>query len=260
MQLRTSLKAGPGESRICTGARTPGGDGVGEHRTGYGQYCPISRALDLLGERWSLLIVRDLLVGTTRFNDLSRGLPGLSRSLLAKRLRQFERAGLVERSGHQYLLTESGRELEPIVFGLGEWGARWVFGDPDPAERDAQLLVWWMHTRLDTSGLPGKRQVFHVRFTDDRRLFWIVIEAGAPSVCLADPGFEVDVTITADVGSLYQVWLGRLPVREALRSGRLRFEGPAALTRRMPAVFRLSVIAPVVSAARGRGPSPPGAR
>ena len=233
---------------------------MGERRAGYGQYCPIAKALDLLGERWSLLIVRDLLVGTARFNDLARGLPGLSRSLLAKRLHQFERAGLVERAGHEYLLTESGRALEPIVFGLGEWGARWTFGDPDPVELDAQLLVWWMHTRFDTSGLPGRRQVFHVRFTDDRRLFWIVIEAGAPSVCLADPGFEVDVTITADVGSLYQVWLGRLPVKEAIRSGRLRFEGPGALTRRMPAVLQLSPIADVVSSARTDGASGASAR
>ena len=221
---------------------------MSERRAGYGQYCPISRALDLLGERWSLLIVRDLLVGTSRFNDLARGLPGLSRSLLSRRLRQFERAGLVERAGTQYLLTESGRELEPIVFGLGEWGARFTFGDPEAGELDAELLVWWMHTRLDTTGLPGRRQVFHVRFTDDRRVFWIVIESGDPSVCRTDPGFEVDVTITSDVRSLYQVWLGRVPLKGAVRSGRVEFSGPSALTRRMPSVFRLSPVAALVSA------------
>lgn len=220
-----------------------------ERRAGYGQYCPISRALDLLGERWTLLIVRDMLVGTTRFNELARGLPGLSRSLLTRRLRQLERAGLVERVRGQYLLTESGRELEPIVFGLGAWGARWTFGDPETAELDAELLVWRMHTRLETAGFPGRRQVFQVRFTDDRRLFWIVIEAGSPSVCMTDPGFEVDVTIRSDVATLYQVWLGRLPLRDALRSGRLGFEGPAALTRRMPSVLCLSPIAGVVKSA-----------
>lgn len=226
---------------------------MSEHRGGYGQYCPISRALDALGERWSLLIVRDMLVGTTRFNELARGLPGLSRSLLAKRLRQLERSGLVERAGGQYLLTESGRELEPIVFGLGEWGARWTFGDPEAGELDAELLVWWMHKRLDTASLPGKRQVFQVRFTDDRRLFWIVVESGVPSVCRTDPGFEVDVTIVSDVGSLYQVWLGRLPVKDAVRSGRLEFAGASALTRRMPAVLRLSPVAGAVTSAAVRG-------
>ncbi len=217
--------------------------------TGYGQYCPISRALDVLGERWSLLILRDMLVGTTRFNDLARGLPGLSRSLLTKRLRQFERAGLVERLHGEYLLTPSGRELEPIVFGLGEWGARWTFGEPDPDELDAALLVWWMHTRLDTSDFPGRRHVLQIRFTDDRQTFWIVIEAGVPSVCDSDPGFEVDVVVTSDVRSLYEVWLGRVPIRDAMRDGRLEFAGPSALTRRMPTVFQRSPVAPMVHAA-----------
>jgi DNA-binding HxlR family transcriptional regulator len=223
---------------------------MGKHQTGYGQYCPIARALDVLGERWSLLIVRDMLVGTTRFNDLARGLPRLSRSLLAKRLRQFERAGLVERLGSQYLLTEAGRGLEPIVFGIGRWGAQWTFGDPDPDELDAEVLVWWMHTRLDTSEFPGKRHILHIRFTDDPRRFWVVVESGSPSVCLTDPGFEVDVTITSDLGSLYQVWLGRLPVKDAVRAGRLNFAGPSTLTRRMPAVLQLSPVAAFVSSAR----------
>jgi DNA-binding HxlR family transcriptional regulator/putative sterol carrier protein len=217
---------------------------------GYGQYCPISRALDVLGERWSLLILRDMLVGTTRFNDLCRGLPGLSRSLLAKRLRQFERAGIVERLGNEYLLTDAGRGLEPIVFGIGEWGAHWTFGDPSPEELDPDLLVWWMHKRLDTSPFPGKRHVLHIRFTDDPSLYWIVIEQGVPSVCLTEPGFEVDVTVSSDLATLHEVWLGRLPVKDAVRAGRLEFEGPASLTRRMPSVFRLSQMAEAVRAAR----------
>ena len=217
-----------------------------ERRVGYGQYCPISRALDLLGERWSLLIVRDMLVGGKRFNDLARGLPGLSRTLLAKRLRQFERAGIVERVGNDYVLTESGRGLEPIIFGLGEWGAQWLFGEPQPDELDAQLLVWWMHTRLDTSVLPEGRRVLQIRFTDDPQLFWILVERGEPSVCVVDPGFEVDVIITSDVGSLLEFWLGRLTLRDAMRSGRIAFTGPPALTRRMPALFELSEMAPIV--------------
>lgn len=210
---------------------------------GYGQYCPISRALDVLGERWSLLILRDLFVGTTRFNDLARGLPGLSRSLLAKRLRQFERAGLIEKLGTDHLLTEAGAQLEPILFGLGEWGARWTFGEPREDELDAALLVWWMHTRVDTSSFPGRRHVLHVRFTDDVRRYWIVVEGGTPSVCETDPGYPVDVTIGADVAALYEVWLGRMPLSHAQRTGRLRFTGAPALTRRMPLVLRLSPVA-----------------
>jgi len=218
--------------------------------TGYGQYCPISRALDVLGERWTMMILRDMLTGTTRFNDLARGLPGLSRSLLTKRLRQLERAGIVERLDGQYLLTESGRELEPIVFGIGEWGARWTFGDPDPDELDPELLLWWMHTRLDTAELPDRRVVLQVRFTDHRPRYWLVVEGGAASVCLSDPGYEVDVTITSDVSTLYQVWLGHLAIKRALRDGRLVFDGPSALVRRMPAVLQLSPVAETVRAAR----------
>ncbi|MBC7301478.1 MAG: transcriptional regulator [Nocardia sp.] len=219
-----------------------------ETTVAYGQYCPIARALDILGERWSLLILRDLFLGTTRFNDLARGLPGLSRSLLAKRLRQFERAGLIEKIGAEHLLTEAGTQLEPVLFGLGEWGARWVFGAPREAELDAALLVWWMHTRVDTSMLPGRRQVLQVRFTDDVRRFWIVVEAEVASVCETDPGYPVDVTISADVAGLYEVWLGRMPLTHAQRTGRIIFIGPPALTRRMPAVLQLSPVAGYVAA------------
>ncbi|HEY5155019.1 MAG TPA: helix-turn-helix domain-containing protein [Acidimicrobiales bacterium] len=223
-----------------------------DQRTGYGQYCPIARAVDVLGERWSLLIVRDLLVGVRRFNDLARGLPGLSRTLLSKRLRQLERAGILDHTGDEYLLTDAGEDLRPIVFGLGEWGAKWAFSDPEPAELDAELLVWWMHTRLDTSVLPDRRTVLHLRFTDDPRQFWLVVESGSPSVCLADPGFEIDATIVSDLTSLYLVWLGRLPIGEATGSGRMSFDGPAALTRQLPKLLRLSPVAEMVAAASQR--------
>ncbi|HWS46834.1 MAG TPA: winged helix-turn-helix transcriptional regulator [Acidimicrobiia bacterium] len=222
------------------------GDSDASELTGHGQYCPVSRAVDLLGERWTMLIVRDLLVGTSRFNDLARGLPGLSRSLLTKRLRQLERAGLVDRLDGEYHLTAAGEALRPIVFGLGSWAARWIFGDPRPSELDAELLVWWMHTRIDTTQLPTRRTVFHVRFADDPRRYWIVIDANGPSVCDVDPGFEVDVTIAADVETLHRVWLGREPITHAVRSGGLAFEGPRALTRRMPDVLQLSPMADTV--------------
>ncbi|MET0661527.1 MAG: winged helix-turn-helix transcriptional regulator [Ilumatobacteraceae bacterium] len=215
----------------------------------YGQYCPISRALDLLGERWTLMIVRDMLIGATRFNDLARGLPGLSRSLLTQRLRMLERGGVVVRVDGEYLLTDAGQQLEPVVFGLGAWGARWTFDEPDPDELDAELLVWWIHMGLDTSMLAAGRHVFHVRFTDDKRRYWLVDDGTGPSMCHTDPGYPVDVTISSDVSSLYQVWLGRVPLAAALRSGRLRFEGPASIRRVMPDVLKLSPAAPLVAAA-----------
>jgi DNA-binding HxlR family transcriptional regulator len=219
-------------------------------RNGYGQYCPISRAVEVLGERWSLLILRDMLVGRTRFNDLARGLPGLSRTLLAKRLRELEHAGIVTRVEGEYHLTEAGNDLRDIVFSLGEWGARWTFGDPEPEELDAELLVWWMHTRIDTSVLPDQRTILHIRFSDDPRRFWIMIEQGTPAVCVTDPGFEVDVTISSDVSSLYRVWLGRITIADAAREHLVRFDGPRALTRQMPKALQLSPVAGIVSAAR----------
>lgn len=215
----------------------------------YGQYCPISRALDVLGERWSLLIIRDMLVGATHFNELARGLPGLSRSLLAKRLRQLQMRGIVDKVDGEYVLTPAGRQLEPVVFGLGEWGARWAFEDPDPGELDPELLIWWMHTRLDFSDLPGRRHVMHFRFTDDPTLFWIVVEDGVPSVCLDDPGFEVDMTIRSEVSTLYKVWEKRLDLREVLREGCVEVTGKRAYTRRLGEILRFSPVAPIVEAA-----------
>ncbi len=133
---------------------------------GYGQYCPITRAVEVLGERWSMLIVRDLLCGMTRFNELARGNPRLSRTLLSKRLRQLEQAGIVDHIGDEYLLTEAGDDLRPVVMGLGEWGAKHQFGDPRESELDPELLMWWVHGRLDFSVLPDRRYVFEFRFVD----------------------------------------------------------------------------------------------
>lgn len=215
---------------------------------GYGQYCPISRAVEVLGERWSLLIVRDMICGTTRFNDLARGLPGLSRSLLSKRLRQLERVGIVEHLGDEYLLTQAGRDLEPIVFGLGEWGARWQFDEPREEELDPELLMWWVHDRLDLSGLPDRRLVLEFSFPDQRRRFWIVRDAHGPSVCTTHPGFEVDATVEADLTTMYQVWLGQLDLRGAVRDGRVVVQGPPAIVRRIPDALRLSPVAEIVAA------------
>jgi putative sterol carrier protein len=190
-----------------------------------------------------------MLVGATRFNDLARGLPGLSRTLLSKRLQQFEEAGLVDKVGTQYHLTQAGRDLEPVVFGIGEWGAKWSFDDPMVEELDSELLVWWMHTRLNTSDLPGSRQVFHFRFSDDPKLFWIVVENGIPSVCKDDPGYEVNLTLNTDVATLYKVWEARIGLRDAILSGALNVSGQRAYTSRLGDILQFSPVAPIVGAA-----------
>jgi DNA-binding HxlR family transcriptional regulator len=216
---------------------------------GYGQYCPISRAVELLGHRWTLLIVRDLLCGQTRFNDLARGNPGLSRTLLAKRLRELERAGVIERLDGEYVLTPAGEDLRELVFGLGRWGARWQFGDPRDDELDPEVLMWWVHDRLDFSSLPNRRIVLLFVFRDERRRFWVVKDVAGTSVCVHDPRFEVDVTVRSDLDALYQVWLGRQDLRQAVRAGSVELLGAPALVRRMPEVLLLSPVAPFVAAA-----------
>lgn len=214
-----------------------------EQPTGYGQYCPITRAVEVLGERWTMLIVRDLLCGATRFNELSRGNPRLSRTLLAKRLRQLEQAGIVDHVDDEYLLTPAGEDLRPVVMGLGEWGARWQFDDPRESELDPELLMWWVHKRLDFSPLPDRRLVFEFRFDDQPDRFWILRDSQGPSVCTHDPGFDIDATVRSELSTMYRVWLGKLDLKAALRSGDVRIEGTPAIVRRLPAVLQLSPIA-----------------
>jgi DNA-binding HxlR family transcriptional regulator len=214
---------------------------------GYGQYCPISRAVEVLGERWSILIVRDLLLGTTRFNDLSRGLPGLSRSLLSRRLRQLELAGIVERRDDGYHPTEAGRDLQPLVFGLGAWGARWAFGPPRPEELDPELLMWWAHERIDPAAFPEGRVVLAFVLSAPRFQAWLVLDDAGPSVCKADPGFAVDATVTSSVSTLYEVWLGRRPLLDAMRAGEVAVTGRREVASAVPRALLLSPIAEVVA-------------
>jgi DNA-binding HxlR family transcriptional regulator len=214
---------------------------------GYGQYCPISRAAEVLGDRWTILIVRDLLTGATRFNELVRGNPGLSRSLLSRRLDQLVRADIVDRRPDgTYRLTPAGEHLRPVVFGLAAWGARWAFGEPEPEQLDPDLLVWWLHRGLDPPRLPRPRATVALRLTDHRKRYWIVVEDEA-SVCLTDPGFDVDVTLISDRSTLYRVYLGRLGLRDAVRAGGLELIGSRRAVSAFMAAFGTSPVADVVA-------------
>ncbi len=216
----------------------------------YGQYCPITRALDILGERWTLLIVRDLLVGTTRFNELARGLPGLSRSLLAARLRGLQRDGIVAKDGQDYVLTAAGRALEPVVFGIGAWGAAHAFGEPIPEELDPELLVWWAHDRIDAACFDAERTVLAFELREPVFRAWLVIERGGTSVCTHDPGFEVGATLRARVADLLEVWLGRRPLVDSLRDGTVEAVGLRPVVDALPEALRLSPAAGLVQQAQ----------
>lgn len=217
----------------------------------YAQYCPIVRAVEVLGERWTLLIMRDMLTGARRFNELARGLPGISRALLSRRLRQLDAAGLIRRADGGYELTQAGEDLRPLVFGLAEWGARHAFGHPRPDELDPEVLMWWLQGRVDTSEVK-RRAVVQVEVTDRRRLFWLVVEPGDVSVCYADPGFEIDATLSSDVATLYQVWEGEIELLDAMRSGSLELIGQRWVVEGLPRWLQYSPVTPYVRAARGR--------
>ncbi|GAA4589393.1 DNA-binding HxlR family transcriptional regulator [Actinoplanes octamycinicus] len=217
----------------------------------YGQFCPVAKAMELLDERWTLLVIRELIAGSRRFNDLRRGLPRMSPTLLSRRLQQLAAAGLVERTPTgaevEYALTPAGKELEPIVRALGVWGTRWIpeIGDPD---LDPKLLLWDMHRRVDHRTVPERRTVLRFSFPEAARPvrdWWLVITPDEADVCDADPGHEVDVLVTADLRCLTDVWRGARSWESALRSGEVRLDGREALRRAVPAWFQLMSFAAV---------------
>ena len=221
---------------------------------GYGQFCPVAKASEIVAERWTPLVLRELLCGSQRFNDLHRGVPLMSRTLLARRLRELEDAGVIQRreagAGPEYHLTPAGEELRPIIEQLGTWGHRWARKDVAD-DLDPSVLMWDLRRRIDQSSIPAQRVV--VRFDlagvsrahAAQRTWWLVLEPGEVDLCLKDPGFPVDVTVAADLAALTRVWMGRLAFAEAARRGDVRTEGPRALVRAFPGWLGLSLFASV---------------
>jgi DNA-binding HxlR family transcriptional regulator len=220
----------------------------------YGQYCPVAKSLDILGDHWTLLIVRDMLTGTRHFNDLERGLPGISRALLASRLRQLQRAGVVEKhitgTGRQtteYRLTEAGQDLREVIMALWGWGEKWAFGDPEPDELDPVLLMWWLHNRVDVAQLPERRVVAQFDFHGAATVsFWLVLTRADVTLCLTDPGYEVNLLVTADLATFYRLWGGRIGYYEALSIYGVSVEGLPGLTRVFPHWFGWGAAIPTV--------------
>jgi DNA-binding HxlR family transcriptional regulator len=214
----------------------------------YGQYCPVARAAEILGDRWTLLIVRDLVVcGVHRFSDLERGLPGIPRALLAERLRRLQKAGIIERQpepvGHKsgYELTQAGLELRPIIESMLFWGARWAFGEPDLDELNPTLLLWWMRDRVYTERLPQERVVVEFDFREESfGNYWLVMKPQDVSVCLSHPGFEPDMLVSADLGAFYKVWLGYISYSQAVYEGQIEIKALPMLARSFPTWFAWS--------------------
>jgi DNA-binding HxlR family transcriptional regulator len=213
---------------------------------GYGQFCPVARGAEVFGERWTPLVVRELLCGSTRFNDIRRGVPRISTTLLSQRLRKLEEIGVVERA--EYRLTAAGEELRPLVMALGHWGSRWIGSRLKREQLDAGFLMWDIRRFARRELFPAERRiVVQFRFSDARqgeRSWWLVVEHGEVDLCRDDPGHEVTLIVESTVRALTEIWTGDLLPDEALSSRSLRVLGGARDARNLWRWIGASAFAP----------------
>ncbi|MEO9329157.1 winged helix-turn-helix transcriptional regulator [Gordonia aurantiaca] len=208
--------------------------------TSYGQFCPVAKAMELLDERWTILIVREMLLGSRHFNELRRGVPKMSPALLTKRLRSLERAGVIHRTevgGRSvYTLTTMGQELEPVVDALSEWGIRWV-GELGDADLDPHLLLWDMRRTIPVERWPRRRTMVQFVFSDivgKARSWWLVVFGDEAQVCDFDPGYDLDATVMTELRTLTEIWRGDIDWRIALSENRVEIHAPADIAREIP--------------------------
>ena len=208
----------------------------------YGQYCPISRTSEILAERWTPLIIRNLLLGCTTFNTIAGGVPGMSRSLLSQRLRALEGHGIVVseakqgRRGREYRLTPAGLALWDVIEPMAAWGAAWI--DLQPEHSDPSFVLWaWAHVHLRRDKLPSKRVVVRFEFPEQPppyRRFWFLVEGGQLELCYAPPGHDADLEVVARNEAFTRWHVGQLSWQAALRAGDIEVSGPRALARQLP--------------------------
>lgn len=217
------------------------------------EYCPVAIGAKLVADRWTVMIIRELMLGSNRFNDIHRGLPGCSRSLLSARLRHLEQIGVVDHGGHrgaEYQLTMAGRDLTEFVVALGSWTSRWRFPEPTDGSDNAMLL-WRMRSGLIPGNLPKRRVVVEFVFTDGSpRNGWLILENQAGCVSLQHPGLDVDVYLTAPGGLLYAIWFGHRDLAATITAGDVVLDGDPLLGADFVSWFALSRFAPQVAARR----------
>jgi len=220
----------------------------------YRQFCPVAMAAEVLCTRWTIVLLRELVAGSTRFNDLRRGVPRMSPALLSKRLKDLEEAGILRRiaSGRdpgvcEYHLTRAGQDLEAVIQSIGIWGQHWVEAQPSLKNLDPSLLMWDMRRNLDPAPMPDRRCVIQFTYPElppAQRRWWLVIEPQAEvDLCLVDPGFDVDLYVTVDLRTMTAIWIGLTTVRDAVASGTLMLTGERHLARQMQTWLGLSPFA-----------------
>lgn len=222
----------------------------------YSQFCPVSMAAEIICSRWTLLVLRELVLGSSRFNELRRGLPSMSPALLSKRLKDLEAAGIVmhiaterESGVLEYRLTEAGDELRPIIEAIGVWGHRWVTTEATLKNLDANLLMWDIRRNINTDPMPPRRNTIQFMFNDrppSERNYWLIVEPGNDvDLCLVDPGFDVDLYVSTDLRTMTEIWLGYTAIGPASEDGRLALTGDGKLAADLRRWLKLSVFANV---------------
>lgn len=223
-----------------------------EGQPSYGQFCPVAMAAEIVCSRWTALVVRELLCGSTRFNDIRRGVPSMSPTLLSKRLKELEEAGVIAAvpSGtpgiFDYKLTDAGEDLRPVVMSLGFWGQRWVESSLSLKNLDPGLLMWDMRRWLDPTPLPPRRCTVRFTFpevTAAKQNYWLVIDQGKVDLCSTDPGFDVDLFVNSSLLSMTSVWMGHTTMRQEIDAGRIELVGDKAIARSMQTWLGLSPFA-----------------
>jgi DNA-binding HxlR family transcriptional regulator len=215
----------------------------------YNQFCPLAQAAQLLCERWTLIVVRELIAGSTRFNELQKGVPLMSPSLLSTRLKQLTKAGVVQREGNagnvRYTLTRAGSELRPVIELLGAWGHRWVRSDLNNNDLDAGLLMWDMRRSIDPSVMPDQRIVVQFEYPDAPKggqLWWLVADNGEIDLCLNDHGYEIDIIIKSSLRAMTRVWVCEQTFNDAVNQGEIKVMGNPALTSKLESWLRASAL------------------
>ena len=217
----------------------------------YGQFCPVAKATEILGERWTFLIIRELLMGGRRFTQLQRGLGDISPALLTARLKAFERDGLIARRKlngqrtYEYYPTSACEALKPVVVAVGEWGLCWARHTLREEDFDVDFLMFYLERSIDPSQLPGRSAVIQFMFRDlvEQRNWWLLVDGLQVDVCMTSPGRDVDVYLTTTVRTMHDIWMGDRTYREAVDTGDLAVEGELALTRRISTWLRPSIFA-----------------
>ncbi|MDH5446579.1 MAG: winged helix-turn-helix transcriptional regulator [Gammaproteobacteria bacterium] len=217
----------------------------------YGQFCPIAKASEVIGEKWTILIIRELLIGATRFNELQRALSLISPTLLSKRLDSLELDGLIVKKkiqgqkGYEYFPTQSCHELMPTILSIGEWGMKWTISNLTHKDYDVELLMLYLMRSIQPQNLPGNNTVIRFKFTNVETFpeWWILVDKDNVDFCTHDPGKDVDIYFTSTIETLTEIWMGRGSYKKAVREGDLKLVGDTNLTNNVTSWMANSVFA-----------------